>query len=98
MMGILDKLFFWKTRKVKYKGYDCTQFIIKVIMRDRWIPHFLSMLKYMQKLGCYGSSRKVTFYADGDGDFRPKFKWDKNLSSDAKPVNDRNGDRFYDAG
>lgn len=67
-------------------------------MKDRWVPHFLTMLKYMERLGNCGSSRKVCLYADGDGDFRPKFKWDKSLSSDAKPVSDKNGDHIYDAG
>lgn len=67
-------------------------------MRTRWIPHFLAMLKYMQQLGSLGSSREVTFYADGDGDFRPKFEWDKELSSDAKPVRNNSGDAMFDAG
>ena len=56
------------------------------------------MLKYMEQLGGLGGSRKVSFYSDGDGDFRPKFKWSDHLPSDAKPVEDKDGDRFYDAG
>ncbi len=80
-------------------GYeDSTEFTIKVSMRNRWIPHFLSMLKYMQQLGAAGSSRKVLFYADGDGDFHPKFEWHNSLNSDAEPRADNDGDRFYDAG
>ena len=86
------------TKKAKYGGYDCTQFTITVTMKDRWIPHFLAMLKYMQRLGGLGSSRMVSFYADGDGDFRPKFEWDANLPSDAKPIKDDNGNKSYDAG
>jgi len=74
------------------------KFTIEVEMKDRWIPYFLSMLKYMERLGGLGSSRKVTFYADGDGDFRPKFKWSPALKDDVKPIEDHNGDRFYDAG
>lgn len=74
------------------------KFTIEVDMQDRWIPHFLSMLKYIQHLGAIGSSRKVSIYADGDGDFRPVFKWNKFLPSDAKPVKDEAGDRLYDAG
>lgn len=73
-------------------------FTITCNMNERWIPHFLSMLKYMQQLGDLGGSRKISFYADGDGDFRPKFEWDETLDSSAKPVEDNNGDRFYDAG
>jgi hypothetical protein len=30
------------------------------------------MFKYMEHLGNIGSSRKCSFYSDGDGDFRPK--------------------------
>jgi len=75
-----------------------TEFTIRCKMRSRWVPHFLAMLKYMQYLGGVGSSRKVTFYADGDGDFRPTFEWDKNLPSDAKSIRDMQGDRTYDAG
>ena len=77
---------------------DTTEFTIKCKMRTRWVPHFLSMLKYMQQLGGLGGSRLVTFYADGDGDFRPKFEWDKSLPSNAEPVQDSHGDRTYDAG
>lgn len=77
---------------------DEQTFTINVTMKNRWVPHFLSMLKYFQYLGGVGSSRQVTFYADGDGDFRPKFEWDKELDSSAKPAKESNGDRYYDAG
>ena len=81
----------------KMKGIDKT-FTIKCTMKDRWVPHFLAMLKYMAYLGRIGSSRMVSFYADGDGDFRPKFEWDESLSTDAKPISNDKGDRLYDAG
>ncbi len=74
------------------------RFRIEVDMQDRWVPHFLAMLKYMERLGNLGGSREVAIYSDGDGDFRPKFKWRKSLPSDAKPVKDRDGHHFYDAG
>lgn len=68
-------------------------------MKDRWVPHFLSMLKYMEQLGGLGGSRKVSFYSDGDGDFRPKFKFDPLLLPEVvKPVSDNDGNRTYDAG
>ena len=74
-----------------------TEFTIKVKMQDRWIPHFLAMLRYMQYLGAIGSSRRITFMSDGDGDFRPTFEW--NIASPVPdPVKDENGNRFYDAG
>jgi len=43
------------------------EFNIKVKMKDRRVSHFLAMLKHMQYLGGIGSSRKVSFYSDGDG-------------------------------
>lgn len=77
---------------------DIAEFTIKCRMKSRWVPHFLAMLNYMQQLGGLGGSRKVSLYADGDGDFRPKFEWDASLPSDAQPVEDEDGDRTYDAG
>jgi hypothetical protein len=73
------------------------KFTITVEMPERWIPHFMSMLKYMQYLGNVGSSRKVALYADGDGDFRPKFETDIEFEK-VEPVSDKGGDRLYDAG
>ncbi len=72
------------------------KFTIECEMEGRWVSHFLVMLRYMQYLGNIGGSRRVALY--GDGDFRPEFKWDESLSSDAKPRDDRRGDRLYDAG
>lgn len=67
-------------------------------MNERWIPHFLGMLKYMQQLGSLGSSRKVGIYSDGDGDFRPKFEWAENLPTPAKEIHDNDGNKLFDAG
>lgn len=76
---------------------------INVEMEDRWVPHFLSMLKEMEFNGKVGRSRLIAFYSDGDGDFHPKFefscpfeqvdkvKLDKEFAW--KYLND-----FYDAG
>lgn len=74
------------------------RFIIQCEMPDRWIPHFLAMLKYMEQLGKLGGSRKVSIYSDGDGDFHPKFNWNPDLPSEAKPARDKGGNRLYDAG
>ncbi len=74
------------------------KFTIEVEMKDRWVPHFLAMLKYMQQLGGLGGSRNVGIYSDGDGDFRPKFSWDASLPSKAEPKEDDDGNRIYDAG
>ena len=48
-------------------------FTITVAMKDRWVNDFCSMLKWMEDCGQLGHSSFVGFYADGDGDFRPKF-------------------------
>ena len=77
---------------------DIKEFTIKIKMKTRWIPHFLSMLQYMEHLGKIGSSRMVTLFSDGDGDFRPEFQWDEELSSEADPIRVENGNRVYDAG
>ena len=83
--------------KYKLKG-GTMRFSIQCQMNERWIPHFLGMLRYMEQLGNLGGSRRVAIYSDGDGDFRPKFKWSSTLPSEAEPVDDRHGDRLYDAG
>lgn len=75
------------------------RFTIECEMKDRWVPHFLGMLTAMERLGKLGSSRHVTFYADGDGDFRPRFKCiqsNEPLPLPAKPLNDKGYD--FDAG
>ena len=51
-------------------------FNINVTMDESWVNHFISFLKRMELDGSIGRSEHVTFYADGDGDFRPKFKFD----------------------
>jgi len=78
-------------------NHEEVEFNINCKMKERWVPHFLGMLKYMEQLGGLGGSRKVSIYSDGDGDFRPKFNFDI-VSELAKPVSDDNGDRLYDAG
>ena len=54
------------------------KFTITCEMEDRWVPQFLGMLEKMEYLGNVGASRRVAFYSDGDGDYRPKFEWDKS--------------------
>lgn len=75
-----------------------TTFNLICTMKDRWVPHFLAMLKYMQRLGGIGSSRLVSFMADGDGDFNPKFTWHNDLPSEADSIKDEGGHKTFDAG
>lgn len=69
-------------------------FTINVEMEERWVPHFLGFLQQMERFGQVGSSRLMSFYADGDGDFRPKFEWDTAI----EPVGPSVGDLTWDAG
>lgn len=64
-----------------------------------------SMFEYMENLGNAGSSRKVAFYADGDGNFKPHpvITYDKPLAHELTDemrkisvVEDMDGDRVYD--
>lgn len=48
-------------------------FTLECKMEERWIPYFLAFLEDMQAYGYMGHSEILGFYADGDGDFRPKF-------------------------
>lgn len=73
------------------------KFTVEAEMKKRWVPHFLSMLKYMEQLGGGGRSRLVSFYADGDGDFRPKFNFSIDFER-VPPSKEEDGDRIYDAG
>lgn len=50
---------------------------ITATMNERWVNDFCSMLKYMESCGNIGHSAIVGFYSDGDGDFRPKFEFDR---------------------
>ena len=50
---------------------------IKAFIDERWVNDFCSMLKHMELCGNIGHSSVVAFYANGDGDFRPRFEFDK---------------------
>lgn len=68
-------------------------FTITVTMPEDWADYFCSFLKRMETDGKRGHSETIGFYADGDGDFRPKFEIDheykhvNSRSSDYKKVN-----------
>lgn len=74
-------------------------FTVEVTMEERWIPHFLNMLGAMQKNGAIGHSGVIGIYADGDGDFRPKFHTDMHYNYvEPSKRNYRKVDAIYDAG
>ncbi len=77
------------------------EFTIKCKMRARWVPHFIGLLKLMQNLGNLGGSRMVSFYSDGDGDYRPKFEFEDKTPEPAPGVwkiEDGSETCFFDAG
>lgn len=83
----------WKDQSQEIK------FTVTCKMRRRWIPYFLSALRKMQYLGSIGSSRKVCIFADGDGDFKPKFEFDnKVIDEKFIEVKEKDGTYFYDVG
>ena len=49
-------------------------FNIKCTMSERWVDEFCSMLRLMERDGNIGHSEIIAFFADGDGDFNPKFE------------------------
>ena len=77
-------------------------FTINCKMEERWIASFIKMLDSMNYCGAIGHSEYVGLYADGDGDFRPTFDYDKVLSVIGdKPLTIKNPSgqmTMYDAG
>lgn len=71
------------------------KFTVEVEMEERWVNHFMSMLNEMEKLGVTGASQTVSLFADGDGDFRPRFKAD--IDWEEVEPSDREANH-YDAG
>ena len=84
------------------------KFTVQCEMEERWIDDFCSFLNYIQSCGEQGHSALIGFYADGDGDFRPKFKFRKGLKtmkfkktkslSSIKEKTDRKPEVVFDAG
>lgn len=52
-----------------------TKFTIECEMEERWANDFCGFLRMLQANGAWGHSSLIGFYADGDGDFRPKFNF-----------------------
>ena len=73
------------------------KFTVDCEMEERWVAHFMAVLEEMQYLGAVGSSRHVSLYADGDGDFRPKFNADIEFIK-VEPVSNLDGNKTFDAG
>jgi len=55
---------------------DRAEMIIRIQVTEPQALAINAMFKYWTLLGNIGSSRKVVFYVDGDGDFQPNAKID----------------------
>ena len=78
---------------------ETIRFTIHCTMKRKWASQFLGMLRHMQRLGSIGSTRLVTFFADGDGDFRPTFECEDLTINTAEPARTySSGDTLFDAG
>lgn len=64
---------FCLTRKSDDKDEDQMSCTITCKMTREWMERFLRFLDVMQKDGIIGHSETLSFFADGDGTFRPKF-------------------------
>lgn len=64
---------FGLARKSDDKDEDQMTCTITCKMTREWMERFLRFLDVMQKDGIIGHSETLSFFADGDGTFRPKF-------------------------
>lgn len=74
-------------------------FTVECTMEERWIPEFYMFLAKMQTNGEMGHSELLGFYSDGDGDFRPTFKFSISSPEGPIPIMDRKEmiDRYKDS-
>ena len=84
----------FKPRK-QFSSKD-VEFTVKMKMRENWVPVFYSMLKRMEELGSLGSSRTVSIFSDGDGDFRPKFEFPEKYQVKVLPWSNEKEEHRYD--
>lgn len=77
---------------------DIVEFNLHCTMKRCWANEFMSFLSKMQEFGNVGHSEVVGFYADGDGDFHPKFTTDFNYTK-TEPIKSKESEIIlYDAG
>lgn len=76
---------------------EIVEFDIHCKMNRAWANEFLSMLKAMQVCGNIGASRRIALYADGDGDFKPKFSTDFKYT-ERQPIPVASDTDLFDAG
>lgn len=76
-------------------------FTIECTMSERWIPTFMSFLQKLQYNGIVGHTGAVAIMADGDRDFRPKFRTDEKhyiTNPHTSSAANKPSEFLYDAG
>lgn len=75
------------------------KFTIECEIPERWVDDFCAMINSIQSNGILGHSSVVGIYADGDGDFRPRFNiltdWNKDKATKLEKYEPMT---IYDAG
>ena len=74
------------------------KFNIECEIPERWVNDFCSFLEHLERNGKIGRSAVVGFYADGDGDFRPKFKIHTDYEKTDGIKMEHIPEKLYDAG
>ena len=75
------------------------KFTIECEVPERWVNDFCAMLEEIQYFGEQGHSGVVGIYADGDGDFRPRFNIQTTYDKDKTTKLDKfKPMAIYDAG
>lgn len=62
------------------------EFTVKCKMQKEQAKYFIAFLKTMESLGQVGSSRRLCFVSDGDGDYKPNFDFSHIENIDYKNV------------
>lgn len=74
------------------------RFTIDCEIPERWVNDFCAMLKTMEYFGGIGHSGVVGIYADGDGDFRPRFNIQTVYDENMTPLDKHKPMAIFDAG
>lgn len=78
---------------------DIVEFNVSCTMKKRWANQFIAFLECLESYGRNGCSRVVAFYADGDGDFKPRFSTDLVGVDPVEPKKTKDGGYdLFDAG
>lgn len=76
-------------------------FNVKCTMPKVWASHFQSFLREMESYGQRGHSGQISFMADGDGNFRPRFRFTKEYET-VQGIQSQNisrkAEQLFDAG